>query len=168
MPEKKQIASTDPLGKKLLSWEFWEKDKGKKTTGFYTLIFVIFLGLMVVCIFTKNFLFLIFLILFLVILISEWNRPAQQKEASIYEDGIMVAQKFYRFDQIETFWIIYEPQGSKKLFLNPKGVLNLEFSVSLEKQDPIKLREILKERVKEDLERKEDSVFERLKQWLKI
>ncbi|PIW67649.1 hypothetical protein COW09_02175 [bacterium (Candidatus Moisslbacteria) CG12_big_fil_rev_8_21_14_0_65_36_11] len=155
-------------GKELISWEFWEREERKKTAGLYAAIIFIFLSLAIVSAFTKNFLFLIFLILFFVVLMIEWNRPREKKKMEIFEGGVMVAQKFYEWEDLENFWIIYQPPKIKKLYLNPKGALNLEFSLSLENEDPIKVRNVLKQFLAEDLERKDETLFDLVKRWLKL
>ena len=155
-------------GKKLLTWEFWESKEQKKTTGWYTIIVLIFLGLSISALFTQNYLFLIFLILFFAILVIEWKRPAEKRKIEIFEEGVVVANKFYGWDDLETFWIIYQPPQVKKLYLNPRGAFNLEFSVPLENQDPRKVRNIFKEYVEEDLERKNETLFDSVRRGLKI
>jgi len=155
-------------GKKILVWEFWESEGQKKTVGWYAIIILIFLGLSLSALFFQNYLFLIFLILIFVILAIEWKSPAEKRKIEIFEEGVVVANKFYEWDDLETFWIIYQPPQIKKLYLNPKGTFNLEFSISLEDQDPRKVRNIFKEYVEEDLERKNETLFDSVRRGLKI
>ena len=165
MVETKQISSH---GKRLLSWEFPETENQEKSRGWYFLVTLFFFGLALFALFSKNYLFLIFLILFFAILVIEWRRPIETKTIEIFEEGIEVANKFYDWDDLETFWIIYQPPKIKKLYLNPRGTLNLEFSVPLEEQNPVKIRDLLRSYVKEDLDRKSEPLYDSIRRGLKI
>jgi len=157
----------DEEKKSLISWEFWESERSKKTTGWYLSLVLVFVGLLVFAILTKSSLFLIFLVLFLLILVINWSKPIEKKRIDIYQDGIKVVNKFYEWDDLKNFSIVYQPKV-KKLYLAPQGFFSLEFSVSLEEQNPMKIRNILKEFLIEDLEKKEETIFDVVKSWFRL
>ena len=87
---------------------------------------------------------------------------------NIFEDGIAVGSQFYEWSDIKNFRIVYQPPEVKKLYIDLKNNLLQDFSIPLEDQSPLMVRDILKKYLKEDLTKTEETLTDRLNRWLRI
>lgn len=155
-------------GKILLSWKFLEHPQYQRKKSWYVISGLLLLVFMIYAIFTSNPLFAIFLFLFGLIVFLHAKRPPLELEFKVFEDGIMVGSKFYEWTEIKNFHLVYQPPKTKRLYFDLKNVFVFDVSVSLERQDPLKVRKILKEYLDEDTERKEENIVDKMNHWLKI
>ncbi len=170
MAHSKTKQTEDPVyGRLLLGWTFPEYAHYKRDFKWYLLISLIFVVVIVYSFITGNFLFVIFLILFAVIIFSSDHRFPHKVSLDIFEDGIRLGEnKFYGWSDIKNFHLVYQPPQVKRLYFDLKNVFLSDLSVPLEKEDPLKVREILEEYLEEDLDRKNETLMDRLNRWFKI
>ncbi len=116
----------------------------------------------------KNYLFAVFLVLFYLVVLMLEYRPLEEIETVITPDGIKYGVKFYRFDEFDQFYIVYQDEGVKSLYLEFKNPLRGRLPIPVDSQNPVLLREYLLRHLKEDLEREAEPVSERLRRWLKL
>lgn len=81
----------------------------------------------------------------------------------ITNDGVIAGREIYLFDNLESFWIFYEPPHTKILSLKSRGILLPYVHIPLHDEDPVHIREILMDHIPE---RKQEEglieIFERL------
>jgi len=170
MARSKAKQIEDPIyGRLLLSWTFPEYARHKRSFKWY-LLFSIILALVIFYSFlTGNFLFVVFLILFAVIIFSSDHRSPNKVSFKIFEDGIKLGEnKFYGWSDIKNFHLVYQPPQVKRLYVDLKNVLLSDLSVPIGGKDPLEIRKILKEYLEEDLDRENETLMDRLNRWLKI
>jgi hypothetical protein len=154
-------------GKTLISWEFLEYVKYPRTIGWYIGFVLIFAGLLLYAILTKNFLFAVIIVMFSAIILLYRTREPAKIKFSIVEDGIEIGTKFYPWEDIKNFWILYNPPEVKKVYFDFKG-WKPTLPIPLENQNPVKVREILLQYLKEDLKRESEPAGDELERLLKI
>jgi len=76
------------------------------------------------------------------------RKPPRLLECAIVSDGVIVEKEEYTFDNIASFWIVYEPT-EHSLFLKTKGSLISSVRIPLGNTDPNAVREILLPRIRE-------------------
>jgi len=172
MPEdNKQTLNQDELvdhGKQLVAWKFSEYVKYERSRAWYIGLGVIETLVIIYSIWTKNFLFALIVILVGIIVILHSRRQPMDLDCQIFEDGIQVGKKFYDWDDIKNFRIVYQPPQAKFLYIDLKNILLPDFSVPLNDQNPLALRDILKNYLIEELNRPYENITDRLNRWLKI
>ena len=170
MTRSKKEQIEDPIyGKLLLDWTFPEYEHHKRGFKWYLLISLIFLLVIIYSFITGNFLFVVFLIIFAVIIFSSDHRSPRKVSIAIFEDGIKVGEnKFYNWSDIKNFHLVYQPPQVTRLYIDLKNVILSDLSVPLEGKDPLRIRKILKEYLEEDLDREHETLMDRLNRWLKI
>ena len=152
----------------LASWSFQEYQKQNRSQAWY-ITTVIALGLMLsYAIITYNFLFVIFLILTVIILILQIKNKPKRVRCEITAEGVKVGRNFYKYDDLDIFWIIYQPPKTKNLFFEFKNKFKMRLAIPLGSQNPIKIRQILLEYLDEDLEKEEEPVSDTFGRMLKI
>ena len=170
MARSKTKQIEDPIyGRLLMGWTFPEYARHKRNFKWYLLFSLIFIAVIFYSFITGNFLFVVFLILFAVIIFSSDHRSPNKVSFDIFEDGIKLGEnKFYGWSDIKSFHLVYQPPQVKRLYIDFKNVPLSDLSVPLGSKDPLEIRKILKEYLEEDLERENETLMDRLNRWLKI
>jgi len=168
MPEKQTNENNEDHGQILLAWNFPEHVQYQRDKSWYIISGCVLLLFVLYSLFTANFLFALFLILFGLIVFLHSKRSPLEVEFKIFEDGLIVGSKFYEWTEIKNFHLVYRPPEVKRLYFDLKKVLIPDISVSLENQNPLEVRKILKKYLDEDTERTEETIIDRLSRWLKI
>ncbi|MFH1838130.1 MAG: hypothetical protein ABH808_01370 [Candidatus Kuenenbacteria bacterium] len=155
-------------GKILVVWNFPEFIKHKRSQRWCIFMTIMAIGLLFFALFTKSFLFAIIVILFGIILILFDLKEPISIKFQIFERGIQVAENFYLWRELENFWIIYQLPETKNLYFKFKNFIKPNLVVSLEDQNPLRIREILLKYLNEDLEQEDESFSEQFGKILKI
>jgi len=83
-----------------------------------------------------------FFVLALVTSMHFWRETGHHRY-EIYPHGILVSDKFYHYHDLDSFWILYHPQGYHELSLCTGKLLNHYIKIPLKDQDPFEIREAL-------------------------
>lgn len=162
------VSEDTKYGKILAEWTVPEYIKYQHFFGWYIAAFLLGGFFLIHALFTRNFLFvIIILIVGIIIYLHERNTPAMI-EFLITEDGIVFGEKFYPYKTFESFWLVYNPPDVKTLYFTFGQVLRSELPIHLETQHPIAIRNILLNYLPEDIEKEEEAVEEQLSRLFRI
>lgn len=162
--------------KDVISWLIPEYQGEEKTKLWYAIYSLIGIALLVYAIFTQNFIFAIIIVFAAILLVLFDGGHPGMLEVVISDKGVRVGKEFYSYDQIEDFFIIYDPEENvKNLYLEFKrfarptlpeneptryswlfwlvNFARTRFSIPLQDMNPIIIRRNLLKYVKENLER---------------
>ncbi len=151
-----------------LEWSFFEYHKYKRQKKWYVWAVILNLIFIVYSIITVNFLFALIVIMFDIILLLDQRREPSKINFKIDYHGIHLNDKIYPYSYFDSFWIVYHPPTVKKLYFSYKSSFKSDLSIPLEKEDPLKVKLLLKQYLEEDLNRNEESISDILSQLLKI
>lgn len=152
----------------LISWSFPEFSVPERSKTWYLLAFLIGGALLLYSILTANFLFGLIIILAAVIMFVQQHKEAGQVNFGVAEDGVLVGDKFFDYQSIKHFWLVYEPSRIKNLYIEFNSVLRPRLTIPLEDINPIKVRKILLEHITEDLSKENEPTSEALGRILKM
>lgn len=156
-------------GLEIISWEVPEFHKHDRSRWWYVVFAVIGLGLIIQAVLTSNFLFAVILVIAGFVIIVNDARHPSNVIFSITTEGVVVGRKFYDYDEIKHFAIVYKPaQDLKRLYFEFKSTAKPRLSVGLLDVNPLFLREHLSKYVSEDLERTDEPTSEFLGRILKL
>jgi hypothetical protein len=154
-------------GQVFFSWQFPEFASYQREKRWYiwgAIILVFFLGF---SIYSANPLFaLITVISALIILLVQ--RVNNNVNFEITEDGITLNDRFVPYKNIKDFYIIYNPPEVKTLYFEPKSWFNPRIPIPLFDQNPVKIREILRRYLDEDLERENEPTSDQFSRMFKL
>jgi hypothetical protein len=152
-----------------ISWEIPEYNYEKKSKTWYIVFSVIIILLAAYCLFTKNFLFLIIVILGGILMFTTYDKKPKMINFELEGDGIVYNQKFYDYDELKNFSIIYKPkQKTKQLYFIYNNSLKPRLSVPLMDKNPVEIRHYLIQYLDEDLDRKNEPISETINKKLKL
>ncbi len=165
---EESVIKTD-FDQEVIAWEVPEYETHERSRNWYVGAIAVAALLLVFAALTKNFLFAgIIIIAALVIILTDGKEPAKVR-VSLTDEGVEVGRKFFDYDEIKDFSIVYKPkQGVKNLYFEFKTVVKPRLSIPLFDRDPLVIREKLLKYLQEDLERTDQPLSEGLAKLFKI
>lgn len=151
-----------------IEWEFLEHTQPQRGGKWYLLTSLVLFGLIIYALLTTNFLFALIIVMFGIIIFINQRRQPQQIKFVIDSRGIKVGEKSYSYNELDNFWIIYQPPHVKTLYFNFKSSLRPRLAISLEKQNPLEVKAFLRQYLEEDLEQEEEPLSDILGRLFKI
>lgn len=142
-------AGTIDLGTPLIMWnapEYAEHDHGPLWKGVMSIIVV---ALIIFGIITDSIPLVIVVVLFSGVYFLIHSHKPKILDIAITDVGVKNGDKFYSFEEIQTFWIIFDPPHVKTLNLKVKKGLEKEISIQLQEQNPAEIRAFLNTQVPE-------------------
>ncbi len=150
-------------------WQVEEFDKHERSKNWYIAAITVAFVLMLFAFLTGNFLFAVIIIIASLIIILHDGQTPDQVRFFIADDGVNIGRRFYEWDEIKNFSIVYKPrQKIKKLYFEFKSFLIHRLSVDLHDQDPVSIRKHLVQYLPEDTERTDLPLSEVLAKIFKI
>lgn len=164
-----ELAKTTDYGKKIMSWQVPEYDKHERGRGWYIISAICGLFLIIYSFFSGNFLFAAIIIIGALIIILHDGRDPMKVDFWLTSEGILVGKRFYDYDDIKDFAIVYKPrQEVKNLYFEFKSILKPRLSIPLNNLNPLPIRENLLKYLPEDLDRIDQPVSEALAKLFKL
>lgn len=152
-----------------ITWHVPEYEKHERDRRWYILAGLVVVLLMIYAFWTKNFLFMGIILLGSFILALNESQEAPQVEIALTDEGVVVGRKFYDYDQLKNFGIVYKPNiNAKNLYFEFKSPVKQRLSIPLMEQDPLAIRKELLKYLPEDLERTNRPLSENLSRLLKL
>jgi len=152
----------------LMSWQFPEYIKPERGKLWYFWFFSAVILLLVYAMVSINFLFAIIVIIGAIIVLMRSKYHPSAVDFAITKDGLLVEGKFYAFDLIKDFYIIYKPKEIKNLYFEFKSLLRPRIIIPLEDQNPLAVRDLLKQYLDENLEKEEEPASEAFRKLFKL
>ncbi|MDP3740737.1 MAG: hypothetical protein Q8R08_00220 [bacterium] len=151
---------------KEISWSAPEFVHYPKSTGWFVAVGIVGLILIIYFLFQRDFLTASLFILLTVILVYFAKLPAKTLHIHLTTTGVKINESRLSYQQIKSFWMVYNPPEVKTLNFETGAYLNRFITLQLENEDPVKIRRFLAEYLTEDLEKGElfsDKVSRNLK-----
>ena len=132
-----------PYMKPLLSWQAPEFTKHKKGPIWFIVFAIISLGLLFLALQWKAFTMAILLILTIFLIIIYALKDPPLRHFSITASGIKIDKSLYKFSDIVSFWIFYDPPEIKEISFKQRKLIFPYLSTPLDNIDPNKVRKVL-------------------------
>lgn len=167
-PSQNTNTQTPPdYGQTLISWQAPEYEKQNKSGGWFVTAFIFGAFLIGASIIMRDYLLIIVVIMFGVVVYILHKKEPLMLHLALTKKGVKIGEKFYPYETLENFWIIYRPP-IKTLNFKAKRYLFAEISIPLQNEDPLKIRDVLLDFLDEDEEKDEESTADKLTRILKI
>jgi len=150
----------------IFSWEGPEFETYSKSRNWYLVSFLFLFSIVVYALYTNSPIAAIVFILIGVMGYIHSNQKPKIFRFQITYDGILIGRELYSYENIQSFWIFYEPPNTKILSLHIKGSLLPYIHVPLGEEDPVQIRQILMRFVPE--KKQEHSLVDVLERILRI
>ena len=141
------------MPRSLLSWKAHEFDQQKKGPMWFVVFAVIVIGLIFLAFWWKAFTMMVFLILAVFLIIIYALKEPRIVNFSITPLGMDIDNVLYKYSDMSSFWIFYEPPEIKELDIKLIRGFSPHLSIPLGKTDPNDIRKILLEYLPEKKEK---------------
>jgi hypothetical protein len=132
-------------------WETPAYERYERGPRWYVIMSVVALVLVGYAVWTGNFLFAFLILLAAIILLLAGNEHPPTVLAQVGHNGIVWNGDYLPFDRVGHFAIIYQPPDVRVLYIQPRSMILPRLRIPLGDQDPLTLRNHLKQYVQEDL-----------------
>lgn len=164
-----ESAKTIDYGQKITGWSIPEYDKHEREKNWYIISAIVGLIFIIYSFFSGNFLFAAIIIIGALVIIIHDGQEPMAINFVITDEGLVVGNKFYDYDIIKDFSIVYKPnQNIKNLYFEFKNVIKPRLSIPLKSMNPLPIRENLLKYLPEDLERTDQPLSEALAKMFKL
>jgi hypothetical protein len=137
-------------------WEAPAFERHERSTRWYGVMALVALVLVAYAIWTANFLFAFLILLAAIMLVLAGNEASPPVLIQIGDNGVVWDGEFIPYEQIRHFAIIYQPPEVKVLYIQPRNLMRPRLRIDLGGQDPVDLRNHLKQYAFEDLKLQEE------------
>ena len=153
----------------IINWQIPEYDSPKRNKKWYIIAIVIILAILAYSVITANYLFTIIMLIGSFMMFYYDRKEAPLIDFVLEEEGIVIGNKFYDYDEIKNFSIVYKPKENiKNLYLTFNNNLRNRITIPLMDQDPLSVRRYILQYVDEDLDRNHEPVSESISRILKL
>lgn len=169
MPDNKypQIKKGE-FGQVFHEWEVPEYTTFERSKAWYIVMALIAVALIIISVYTGNFLFALIIILATFIIFLRVYYTPRDLTFQITEDGIIIGNQFFGYESLQNFYIIYYPPTIKKLFFKRKGLNMNDLSIPLKNMNPILVRKSLLTYLNEDLQQEQQSMADIIETLFKL
>lgn len=173
--------SNDSNSKNFIQWQVPEYHRHKRGRNWYILATLFVIIALFFSFFTisswqivflgakSNFLFALIIFMSMAIMIIHDSQEPRLITVKLNPDGIYIGRRFYDYDAVKKFCVLYKPKQSvKNLYLEFNNKMLPRLSVPLRSQDPLNVRNYLVRYLEEDLDRVAPPLSEGLTKLFKL
>ncbi|MFA5124532.1 MAG: hypothetical protein WC473_01720 [Patescibacteria group bacterium] len=166
MPQNEK--TLEQLSRVVFSWQHPEFVIYHKDKRWYVISLIVLALALIWTIYDNNYLFSAFLLLFYLLILFYEGRQPEVIDFILTEDGVKSGGNFYYFKDIDHFYVVYQAQGVKNLYLEFRNSLRGRLIIPLDGQNAVAIRDFLLQHIAEDLEREAEPLSEQLRRWLRL
>jgi hypothetical protein len=176
----------------VISWKVKEYVGSPKSRNWYIAAATAGISMIAYAIFTSNYVFALIIIFGAILVILADKTDASTMEVIISDEGVRAGKEFYLYEQLDNFFIVYRPdEGVKNLYVEFKrfarpqvtgvakawkhewllwlaNMIRTRLSIPLNDMNPLPIRDTLLKYLKENEERTDMPLSERLTEVLKF
>lgn len=150
------------------AWEAASFPKYQRGKRWYLIMTLVAVFLVAYAVYTSNFLFAFFLLLSAILLILAGVQQPSLMLVQIGDHGVVVGGRFYPFQELREFALVYQPPYSKVLYIEQGSSLRPRLRIPLEDEDPVAIREHLRQYLPENLDLQGEHVSDIFARLLRI
>lgn len=168
-------------GKNFFEWQVPEFNKPERSKRWYILASIFVMVCLFLSFFTisdwsiiflgakSNFLFALIILISMAIIVIHDGQEPKMVTVKLSPEGIQIGRRFYDYDDISKFCVLYKPRQSvKNLYLEFSNKMMPRLHIPLRRQDPLAIRNYLVRYLNEDLDRIAPPLSEELTKLLKL
>lgn len=141
--------------KEEISWTAPEYIHYPKSRLWFGVLLFVGAGLIIYFLTQRDFLTALLFVLLLIVLFYFARKHPQTLHIHITHTGLKINNLKLPYQQIKSFWIVYDPPEVKTLNFETAAYLNRFLTLQLENEDPVQIRQFLLQFLSEDLDRGE-------------
>jgi len=150
------------IGDIIYQWNVKEYEPQERNRRWHIFMGIIAVLLVLFGVWTANYLFVLIVILFGIIVMLHGVQEPINVNFAVTQMGIVVGNIYYRYSELDSFWIIYHPPEVKNLYFSFDRMVKHRLLIPLHDFDPRPIRDHLAQFLEEDLEQEEEPFSDRI------
>ncbi|MBI4139318.1 hypothetical protein HY479_04205 [Candidatus Uhrbacteria bacterium] len=168
MPYSQELLDDIIKAQDVFVWETSAWEKRERGPRWYLIMSVVALAFVIYAVFTNNFLFAFLILLSAIILVLAGHEEPHPALIQIGRNGVVVDGKLHEYKDLSNFSIVYHPPQTKLLYVETNSLIRPRLRLPLDEQNPIELRDHLKQYLDENLLLQEEHLSDILARLFKI
>lgn len=156
------------VGKIIYQWKVREYEQPERNRRWFITMGVIAILLLAYGFWTTNYMFVLIIALFGIILFLHDHQEPMEVNFAMTETGIVIGNTFYKYNELTSFWIVYNPPAVKNLYFGRKSYLRHRVLIPLLDNDPRPIKNYLGQYLDEDITQEEEPISDRLSRLFKL
>ncbi len=156
------------IGDVQYEWNVKEYERHERGKNWYVMMGLLGAVMVTYGVVSGNYLFALITVLFGIILFMQDMVEPMEVYFALTNTGIVVGKKYYRYSELNNFWIIYNPPFTKNLYFSQDSILRHRIQVPLYDFDPRPIRDYLNQYLQEDLAQEEEPLSDRMGRLMKM
>jgi hypothetical protein len=149
------------------SFSFPEFERYDRGVRWYIIMGIIVASVILYAVLTANYLFAVVIVLAAAVMALRDFRAPATIVLQMTDEGLYYNEDLVPYRDLHSFWIVYDPPVFKNLHIKFQG-LRAELLIPLADLDPVPVRQFLRGKVTEDLEKREESIIDMFSKILKF
>lgn len=145
--QRENVQETRPSGryaqKTMLGWQAPEFEVYEKDNKWYAYLSLLLLAIIGYAVYSNSLIMAIVFILIGVILYIQLHKEPMIIDFAITTDGVIAGKEIFEYENIQSFWIFYNPPHEKYVSFHTRGRLVPFIHIAIDDQNPVELRAIL-------------------------
>jgi len=169
--EKEPVEAEDEhidAGDGIFSWEAWEFLPHERSKLWYVVAAIVSVLLIVYAVWTTNYMFAIIILMIGIIFLVGNLRKPKRIHYHVTTLGIVANDKFYAYEEIKDFSLIYAPPYIKWLYVDFHRAWLPMLTIPLEDADPNEVRDAMLPYAFENIEREEETLTDMVRRLYKL
>ncbi len=137
------------VGRILHQWKAPEFEVYEKSSRWYIIAGLFIVAMIAYALFTNGPIMAITFILIGIVGYIHLQKDPRVITFSITSKGVIADKEMYLYDNINSFWIFYDPNHTKTISLHTKASMLPFIHIPLADEDPVRLRELLMRNIPE-------------------
>ncbi|MCX6780401.1 MAG: hypothetical protein NT034_04490, partial [Candidatus Magasanikbacteria bacterium] len=138
------------IGDVQYEWNVNEYERHERSKNWYVAIGILGAILVGYGVVSGNYLFALITVLFGIILFMQDMVEPMEVYFALTNTGVVIGKKYYRYSELNNFWIIYNPPATKNLYFSQNSLLRHRVQVPLYDFDPRPIRDYLNQFLEEE------------------
>ena len=156
------------LGEVLMDWEVEEYHPHEHPRSWVITMVILGVLLLVYSVMSNNLLFSAIIILTGIILFLQSIQTPLTVAFAMTELGIVVGNRFYAYNELIDFYIVYRPPEVKYLYLNTKSPLRPLVRIPVMDQNPLMIRSYLRQYLIENTTEEDEPTADKIARWWQL
>lgn len=156
------------IGNVQYEWSVKEYERHERGKNWYVMMGLLGAVMVAYGVVSGNYLFALITVLFGIILFMQDMVEPMEVYFALTNTGIVVGKNYYRYSELNNFWIIYNPPFTKNLYFSQDSLLRHRIQVPLYDFDPRPIRDYLNQFLEEDLDQEEEPLSDRMGRLMKM
>lgn len=149
-------------------WDTPEFTKYPHSRTWYMIAAIFLVACIAYALFAENYLFAVILVLIAIVFVFHEIHEPTMTQFGITDQGVVWRGFLFPYKEVHSFWIVYDPPVSKDLYIDFKKTTTPRLIIPLEDEDPVVVRETLRQYIFEDLSKEDEPISVSLGRMLKI